>query len=557
MGPPARRRPAVERPRRPPRPALRAARRDDEPGPPAVPPLTPPSGALHATAWEAWGRAPEPPADAGAELAPRVVPPLPRTAHAAERAPAPLPHGAGRALFPWREHRLVGREEETERPWALALAATTRRRVLVVEGVPGSGRRRLLRWLRERLAEWGRPARLAGPDPLADAEALGREPGPGPRLLVVETAEGARAIVEAVPADAPVLLAFVAEPGQTPVPGGEVVRVTALPEARWSELVDALLPLGPALQAAVLRAAAGLPGRAVSLVGALVGRGLLPGPAGFELPEGEPVGGIDLGLPERAERAAARCRTPGERLALGVHAALGADAEPVLDDAVARACATAGTEPPHGRPWLRSLVDLGLATPGTDGARLLPEAAAALLDLPDLERRPLHEAARAAWEGCADPARRSRGIGEQLLALGEVEAALKPLETSATWFMGADRHREALAGMATWERAMASAPPAHPRWLHGWSRLSYAAWQSGDLAAGERYGRLAHVEHVVDQLEPGAEAHHHLLEDRGEVGSVDRAGEAHQRHRHGQELLAHPRLPFRRRAARRSSCTRT
>ncbi len=96
------------------------------------------------------------PGERGVPLAPRAVPPLPRSwRRRRRRAGARAPSGVGVGLYGLRSIPLVGRRDERDALWRALLATreTGRARLVVLHGPPGTGKTRLADWVGERAHE--------------------------------------------------------------------------------------------------------------------------------------------------------------------------------------------------------------------------------------------------------------------------------------------------------------------------------------------------------------------------------------------------------------------
>lgn len=166
---------------------------------------------------------------------------------------------AGLGLFALRTPRLVGREEERDRLWALLgeAAAAQAPRAAVLRGPEGSGRRALALWLLERARELGAPDGLVR---------IGPPPDPPPPCA---------ALWVRIRGDDPTALA---------------IDLPPLEDDRLVEIVDARLPLVPTVRDALVRWAAGNPGRALARLRSWVVEARLARRAeGWDLRPGTPI----------------------------------------------------------------------------------------------------------------------------------------------------------------------------------------------------------------------------------------------------------------------------
>ncbi len=202
-----------------------------------------------------------------------------RAALVARLARQRLLQGAGLGLFALRRPPFVGRDAARDALWSdlRAVALEGRPRRVVVEGVSGVGRSRLLAWLVERAAELGvATVRRGGDAPTAVTQ-------PTIHALDDADAETLRALPEAV---GPLLTVLAPAPGVDAALARPTRRLHLEPLAavEAGRLARSLLELDRDLVARVVDDTGGVPARLVGWIGARVAEDAFEQtPAGFRL----------------------------------------------------------------------------------------------------------------------------------------------------------------------------------------------------------------------------------------------------------------------------------
>ncbi len=290
------------------------------------------------------------------------------------------------------------------------------------------------------------------PDGLDLALHLLRQEAPGPVILALAAREDRLA---ASPEGAR-WAALAAEPAALSL------NLGPLPPEDWPALVDAGLPLTPALRERVAARAAGSPLFAELLVGAWVRAGALEiGPDGFRLAEGSPDS-LPEGLADLAREqleALLSSRPAEDALCLELAATLGLEVD--LDE-WRHACAAAGLHP--GLDLLDAALALTLlrADPGERSVSfaqsLLREALLARAAAEGRERAHHRAAAAALADGAGSWERQGR-LGRHLLLSGAEAEAVEPLLRAAMSASLNGRHAEERALLDLAERALPALPP--------------------------------------------------------------------------------------------------
>ncbi|MCB9697318.1 MAG: protein kinase [Alphaproteobacteria bacterium] len=312
------------------------------------------------------------------------------------------PMGTGLAMFVLRPWPLVGREEAQDALWrALAEVADRREpRLVVLEGDPGSGRSRLLRWLLERAAEAGAAEGLIvrgaglreqirgrlrvrdadrdealtalrqwllrhGSDtPTQEAVELHQElaavgqpwtwttlfsrlAARRPAILGLDDLDEADETIQgwmrsALASGTPTLVVATRRPGGPPLEGATTITLSTLSAPEQRRLVDAGGGLAPHLANAVVGRTSGNPGLAVRLVAEWAREGaLVPTSQGYDLRGRRPSSlppGVERALDERL--APLLDEHPEAARSLGLLAVLGG--QRVRHDEWEAACRVAG-----------------------------------------------------------------------------------------------------------------------------------------------------------------------------------------------------------------------
>lgn len=353
--------------------------------------------------------------------------PVPARWRGAETPPSSeILYGVGLGLFARRDPGIVGRNQERDALWtALGRVARTREaEVVALSGVEGIGRRRLIRWLTERVRELGCgdvvPGSLAGEVPS------------DPVVLVEPSVdEAANLLLEA---DCPVLVVLRVEPAD------DLSSLSGLPRVTRRELG----PLGTRLMASFLRNHLGLsrgladqlagsvqghPGLAIDRVRSWVAwEDLHPGEDGFVLAPGvDPSANFDVDDTRRAllDRVLGSLPEQG-RLAVALAALLGTRVRSSEWFLLIRRY---GLEPRHSP--LRRLTRDRLIEPVDDGW-VFSDPGVRLALIEELgrhgERADFHRSAAEVLQGLEPTWERRERLGRHRVAADGLEAGRVELE---------------------------------------------------------------------------------------------------------------------------------
>lgn len=436
---------------------------------------------------------------------------------AARRAPM---EGVGSELFALRAPPMVGREAERDALWALLEQVHGDRKPAVglVVGPQGIGATRLCRWVGLRAAELGlaRFVHLpAGSEAARILTALRGEPGvPVDRpvvLLVDDVVDLPWVLRQALRllggASWPVLLLLTAEHGalqQAPAIDevwvslaghrrAAEVALGPLPNAALDELLDAMLPLGPALRAEVRVRSRGLPGLLMQVLRDSLEAGILVGgEEGLVCAAGQvlaPVTGLAL---RRLEALWAELDPAGHR-GLVALAVLGDGVDLVQWQRVQ----------PTNQGLVVTLLRLGHVTVVGQRLRFVDPAFAEAVLAKGGDVSAVH--ARAAAVSREDGAP-GHVVGRHLLGAGRADEAVAwLLDGAGDLHLFGDTAGSVVAlELAREGLEAAGAPDADPRWVEYWRSRCASMARGGAAghaaAAGRRAVRLARASHDPELL---------------------------------------------------------